>query len=157
MIVQTLNTLAKDVLDMHFNYAREDVQNLYDGKGDSSEDSKYVFMLMPVSNRPVFSGLNRITNNVWGIAVFIGRKSDFDGGNADNNGEDYYNEKWTANIEPLYRDKVVEAMVGAFACLEPFTVTEMNVVEVINWSVASFNLDGLYVTMTINEDVLWAN
>lgn len=147
MIVDTIKTIAENSLNMTFAYGDRTALNLID-----ENTGKYALWLLPVENKPEVNGLNKVVVNNYDIALFMCIKSDMDAGTPAINGQDYYAQKWGQNIKPLYTDKAVENFVKAFTCKEEFTVSAPVVKEVIN--LFDLNVDGLYVTLTIKEDLI---
>lgn len=148
MIVDTIKTIAETSLNMTFAYGDRTALNLID-----ENTGKYALWLLPVENKQEVNGLNKVVANNYDLAFFMCIKSDMDGGTPGVNGQDYYAQKWELNIKPLYTDKAVENFVKAFTCKEAFTVSAPVVKEVINIPF-DINLDGLYVTLTIKEDLI---
>jgi len=148
MIVDVLKNIATNRLVMDFAYGSKPSLNL---KDDTVND-KYCFWLLPVENKPQINEFNKVITNSWDVALFICIKADLDGGSPDENGEDYYNEKWTKNIKPLYDMQALNNLTKAFTCMESLTLTNLNSKEVIN--LFDENMDGLYITFTIKEDLI---
>lgn len=148
MIVDTLKNIATNRLNMDFAYGDKPSLNLKDG----TVNDKYCFWLLPVDNKPQLNEYNRVIANSWDIALFMFIQADMDGGMPSDNGEDYYSEKWTKSIKPLYDTQALNQLTMAFTCIESLTLTNLTSKEVINLFDA--NMDGLYITFTIKEDVI---
>ncbi len=148
MIVDILKNIATNRLNMDFAYGDKPSLNLKDG----TVNDKYCLWLLPVDNKPTINEFNRVIANSWDVALFMCIKADMDGGTPSENGEDYYNEKWTTSIKPLYDQQVVNQLTMSFTCMESITITNFTSKEVIN--LFSENMDGLYITFTIKEDLI---
>lgn len=148
MIVDDLKNIAENVLGMQFAYGGRPHLNLKDG----TDSTKYCLWLLPVDNKPQLNDFNKVVANNWDIALFICIKSDLDAGSQDENGADYYNEKWLQNIKPIYDDNILASLSSSFTCLETLTLSNMVHKEVIN--LFDENMDGLYITFTIKEDLI---
>lgn len=149
MIVDVLKNIATNRLNMDFAYGDKPSLNLKDG----TVNDKYCFWLLPVENKPQLNDFNRTIANNWDVALFMCIKSDMDGGSADENGEDYYSEKWIKNIKPLYDLQAINKMTAAFTCIESLTLSNLIYKEVMNIPFDQ-NMDGLYITFTIKEDLI---
>jgi hypothetical protein len=154
MIVQTIETIATQMLDMYFRYGTAPALNLYDGKGTETADSKYCLWLLPVDCKPFLNEYNKPVSYTWDVAMFICTKGDIDGGTPGENGEDYYLEKWTTTIKPLYDQKTVDRLMQAFTCDDTLTLSNVSMKEVMNIPQFDFPLDGLYLTFTIKQDLI---
>lgn len=148
MIVDVLKNIATNRLAMDFAYGDKPSLNLKDG----TVNDKYCFWLLPVENKPQLNDFNKVIANSWDVALFLCIKADMDGGTPDENGEDYYNEKWTKSIKPLYDTQALNNLTKAFTCIESLTLTNLISKEVIN--LFDYNMDGLYITFTIKEDLI---
>ena len=148
MIVDTFKNIANNRLNMDFAYGDKPSLNLK----DETINDRYCFWLLPVENKPQLNEFNRVISNNWDVALFLCIKADMDGGNPSDNGEDYYSEKWARNIKPLYDQQALNQLTMAFTCIESITITNLISKEVIN--LFDENMDGLYVTLTIKEDLI---
>lgn len=153
MIVDTLKTIATQTLDMAFQYGDKPSINLHNGSS-AIDDLKYCFWLMPVTTKPTFNEFNKKIANEHTIALFICIKSEFDAGDGNIDGMDYFKEKWEKNIKPLYNDGTLDTFTNSFTCLDKLTLSNMEITEVINITEFDYNMDGLYITLNIKEDLI---
>lgn len=145
MIVDILNDIAQDI-NLTFAYGDKPSLNLK----DETIDERYCLWLLPVENKPVSNEFNRIIENNWDIAFFICIRADMDGGNPHD--EDYYFEKWSKSIKPIYDNKLFETIANKLTCEQGLTLSNLSTKEVIN--LFDENMDGLYITFTIKEDLI---
>jgi len=140
MIVDVIKSIVQN-LNMSFKYGDKPSLNLQDG-----EITGYNVWLLPVEHKSTVTQYNRVSSRIWDVAFFIFIKSDLDSGG------DYYNEKWEQNIKPIYTNNYVDNIVNQLSCEERYTTSDIVVKEVIN--LFDWNMDGLYITMTISEDLI---
>lgn len=147
MIVDDIKSII-DTNGWEFLYGDKATQNLMNGEISSTPN----FFLLPVEKAGQLNDYNKPTFDTWTISFLLCKKSDLDGGTSAEEGKDYYYEKWLNNIKPFYR-QLVDEFISSFVCLEQYTITTTKTVEIINSM--DWNVDGLFVTLTVKEDLIW--
>lgn len=119
-----------------FTYARKDYSNLYDEDIDVNIPHLFVD---PIELDEIFDEYNNVESTNYNGSFMLLLSSDID--------EEDYNSRYQKYIKPIINTSL-QSIKDELQC-EEITIQSWRVVEVID--VFDFNLDGVLVTFSINE------
>lgn len=120
-----------------FQYCRTDYANLFD---EEVEDGQIVLFADPIRIQKTFDDNNVVIKRTYTGSIFLSMSSDVDEG---------YQERYDKYIKPI-NEQAIEDMESKIRCSD-FGDVSWNETELNNYT--DYNLDGVYVTYSISEDV----